>query len=198
MFSYFTGQHFKNRLRNLSIQLDDLITPANAREWQSSLKETFTSESAFNLIMEDMLRLDTEASEALISEPSSFSSSSFLSKQTQYQEYVDAFISIFAQSMKKGFRDHPVTEALKYHKCPTLNLFRRLVINPNLVVSADEGKEYSENQEVRVSETSKLPIIQLATFCDVAILRFLCNVTEKTDTHAIVWALEYIAEMTKR
>ena len=189
-------RRIKKSFQNISFDLSELLSPAHARAWQASLKESFTNPQAFDIIMQDMSRLDTEFEEYLASSSSVTPLSSF-SPSARYQDYVNSFISLFCQSKfasgRRGHTEIEVTEALFAHKCPKMKLFRRIAANP--VYIADENPE---NQDKLVSESGNIPIAQLARMCDVAILKFLSTVTENTDVRSIVWALDYLAEVTKR
>ena len=122
-----------------------------------------------------------------------------LSSAAKYQEYVNSFISLFAQSKfcvgRIGSSDVEITESLFNHRCPKKQMFRRVAINPSYI--ADENPENPERL-VTSENSNGVPINQLARMCDVAILKFLSTVNDKTDIRSIVWALDYLAEMTKK
>lgn len=183
----------------MSFQLEDLITPAHARAWQASLKESFTDPLAFDIILQDIYKLDSDFTDQLASNPTAFANftPSPYSPLSRYQEYIDAFVSLFAHVKfgfgQRGRTENEVTESLFVHKCPKKQVFRRLVVNPFYL--ADENPE---NPEKVVLESGSIPVGQLARMCDVAILKFLSCVNEKTHIKSVVWGLDYLAEMTKR
>ena len=179
-------------------EMDELIIPTQPREWQSSLRESFSNPLAFKLLIEDMRRLDSEFTDSINSEPTDYtpSSSTLRSNILKYQEYVDAFVAIFAKVSNKDVEGDHIIDALKSQRCPKLDVFRRLVINPNFIVNDD--LDNSEVAEMIDSENKKVPVTQLARMCDVAVLNYLGNVTERTPPSAIVWALGYISYMTNR
>ena len=196
-------------LRLQDHELDELVVPTHPREWKSSLKESFKDPEAFRILIEDIRRLDTELTKAIEENPTQYTptSSTLQSNILKYQEYVDAFVSIFAQLTSKEIEGDLVLDALKSQRCPKVDMFRRLVVNPHFI-ARDEADTVntaatnisggSELLEMHDSENRKVPLAQLARICDVSILRFLGNVTEKTPPKAIHWALDYISCMTKR
>lgn len=193
-----TGRRNKKTLRNMSFELIDLESPAQARAWQASLKEGFTNPHAFDIIMQDINQLDSDFTEELTNYPSLFDYPiPCLAPAARYQEYINSFITLFAQSKfcsgKRGHTEIEVTESLFSHRCPKKKVFCRLAMNP--IYIADENPETPDKL---VTDTSSIPINQLARICDVAILKFLSTVTDKTDIRSIVWALDYLAEMTKK
>ena len=193
------GRNLTKRLHSLSMELENIITPAQQREWKSYLRECFSDPQAFKVLLEDIRQHDSQLTEAIDCTPLSFTPTSpeLQSNIAKYQEYIDAFVSIFAHSIKKDFEeeDH-IIYALKQRRCPKLKIFCRLLVNPNFIFH--EELDSTQSQEMADSENKKVPIIQLARVCDISVLRFLCNVTEKTEPRVIVWALDYIAEMTER
>ena len=190
----------KKTRRRISFALDDIISPAHPRAWQASLKESFTNRQAFDIILQDIGKLDSEFTEFLEINPHAFTENpppSSFSSLTRYQEYVDAFISLFAQSTfdssRRGGTENEITESLYGNRCPRKKIFRRLVVNPFYI--AEENPESSDRI---VLDCGSIPTAQLARMCDISILKFLSTVTEKTNIHSVVWALDYLAEMTKR
>ena len=108
-------------------------------------------------------------------------------------------MAIFAQFTCKDIDGDLILDALKSQRCPEVDMFRRLVVNPNFIAREDVGvADGGEGTEMVDSDNRKVPLCQLARICDVSILRFLGNVTEKTPPIAIHWALDYISCMTKR
>ena len=189
----------KKTRRRISFALDDIISPAHPRAWQASLKESFTNRQAFDIILQDISKLDSEFTDFLEVNPQAFAQNppSSFSSLTRYQEYVDAFISLFAQSTfdssRRGGTENEVTESLYSNRCPRKKIFRRLAVNPFYI--AEENPESSDRI---VLDCGSIPTAQLARMCDISILKFLSTVTEKTNIHSVVWALDYLAEMTKR
>ena len=189
----------KKTRRRISFAIDDIISPAHPRAWQASLKESFTNRQAFDIILQDINKLDSEFSDLLEDTPNAFSDSapSSFSSLSRYQEYVDAFVSLFAQSKFDASRsrvnENEVTESLYANRCPKKKIFRRLAINPFYL--AEDNPESPERVLLDYGSVLKA---QLARMCDVSILKFLSTVTDKTNIHSVLWALDYLAEMTKR
>ena len=110
-----------------------------------------------------------------------------------YQDTVISFIALYVQSKFMSFNSgigeeqdrHGIISSLAARGCPALPIFRRVCIDPNMIAS--ETPEFENTGICR-----NIPINQLARFCDVAVLRFLSSVTERTSTRAVYWALEYL------
>lgn len=118
---------------------------------------------------------------------------------SQYQEFVSLFVNLFLNSKFSYFttgldpRDDPsniIQHLVSKRTCPDVVLFRRVAVNPHLVGAAmpddDINPGYAENS---------VAINQLARFMDVAVLQFLSSVSDKTEIHSIVWALDYMKNL---
>ncbi len=112
-----------------------------------------------------------------------------------YQEFVSLFISLLVQSKFVDIsftgaldpshdRQDIIPSLITSKACPTLEIFRRVCVNPTLVAS-----ELPDSSNAATFKD--IPVNQLARFCDVAVLQFLSKVTEHTNVDAVVWALEY-------
>ena len=187
------------KLRSLSLELDTVPTlPEKA--WRVRLKDCFTEQGALLQALRDISTLNEDLSQVLSNSSSASPPPSFF---TKYQEYLDAFICLFVQSkmfVGRGASQRQTPEpmrnvlsSLSRQKCPSMSLFRRLVVNPASIADDD-----AESSEMLVIESKSIPVTQLARMCDVSVLRFLSSVTEKTDPRSIVWALDYLTEMTQR
>lgn len=197
-------------LRLQEQEMNELVAPTHPREWKCSLKESFKDPKVLMLLIEDIRRLDTELTDNINEDPLSYTpaSSTLQSNILKYQEYVDVFVSIFAHFTGKESEGDRIMDALKSQRCPPENIFRRLVVNPNYIVHdgcdstskppGHSSTSASDLTEMPDSEGKKIPLAQLAQICDVSVLRFLGNITDKTPPRAIQWAMDYIFIMTKR
>lgn len=115
-----------------------------------------------------------------------------------FQDYVNQFLSLFLQSeflrsvhgISSKLDPEEIIRSLANSKnCPDVILFRRVAVDPNLIAGAVpdiNNLTYAENG---------VALNQLARFLDVAVLQFLSAVNEYTDTHAVLWALEYLSNL---
>ena len=113
-----------------------------------------------------------------------------------YREFLESLISLVAQSVflknselvTDRHDPHGIVRALSAKKCPKLNIFCRLVIEPSLTASTKPDTVTSQRY-------NGVPVNQLARFCDVAVLKFLDRVTEHTNPEVAQWALDYISNL---
>ena len=113
-----------------------------------------------------------------------------------YREFLNSVVSLVAQSVFLSspeliFEQHDpqgIVQSLAAKKCPNLSIFRRLVIEPSLTASAKPESMTSERY-------NRVPINQLARFCDVAVLKFLDGVNEHAKPQAALWAIDYISNL---
>lgn len=109
------------------------------------------------------------------------------------QDLVESILTMFAstselhtserdttltESLGRPKPSHVVVEALKSHRCPSASVFKRIAC------------------EDRVGN---VPSDQLATLCDVAVVRLLCRCSnaaaDGSGYGALTWALEYVKQM---
>ena len=115
---------------------------------------------------------------------------------SSYREFLESVVSLVAQSvflknpelLKSGHDPQGIVHALAGKKCPDLNIFRRLVIEPSLSANTKPDTMTSERYH-------GVPVNQLARFCDVAVLKFLDGVNEHTKPQAVLWAIDYISDL---
>ena len=177
------------------MEMESLPTQ-KSKEWRMELKDCFTDSSALVQALKDISMLNDDLDKAL--SDNTFKSDSLF----YYQEHLDAFVGLYIHTKafvgraNKGKHLspilHDVFSSLGKQKCPNMPLFRRLAINPAYIAS-----DNTESRELLTTESFCLPVAQMARMCDVAILRFLSSVTDKTYPDSIVWALDYLTEMTK-
>ena len=115
---------------------------------------------------------------------------------SSYREFLESVVSLVAQSvflknpelLKSGHDPQGIVHALAGKKCPDLNIFRRLVIEPSLSANTKPDAMTSERYH-------GVPVNQLARFCDVAVLKFLDGLNEHTKPQAVLWAINYISDL---
>ena len=113
-----------------------------------------------------------------------------------YREFLESLVSLVAQSVflknpglvTNRHDPHGIMQDLSTKKCPNLNIFCRLVIEPSLTASPKPDTVTSQRY-------NGVPVNQLARFCDVAVLKFLDGVTEQTKPQAAQWAIDYISSL---
>lgn len=114
-----------------------------------------------------------------------------------YIDFVSTFVSLFVQSrfltdheeIHPAEDRHGVISMLASHLCPDdMLIFRRVYVNPHQV-----AKELSDGETPELYNGT--PVIHLAKFLDIAVLRFLCTVTEHTSPSAVEWALDYLLKL---
>lgn len=111
-----------------------------------------------------------------------------------YREFLESLVSLVVQSMflkspdlvSGGHDPQGVVQALVEKKCPSVTIFRRLVIEPSLAASTTPDS-------VSAQRYNGVPVNQLARFCDIAVLRFLSGANEHTKPYAVLWAIDYIS-----
>ncbi len=115
-----------------------------------------------------------------------------------FQDFVSSFISFFLRSkfthsrrgLSPDIDPHDLIKTLATNRsCPSLRLFRRVAIDPNLVAATlpdEESCGYAENG---------VAVSQLARFMDISVLHFLSTINEHTDTTSILWALDYLMNL---
>ena len=178
------------------MEMESLPTQSERREWRVKLKDCFTDSLSLVQALKDISELNDDLDKAL--SDNTFKSDSLF----YYQEHLDAFVGLYIHTKAFVGRSnkgkelppilHDVFSSLGKQKCPNMPLFSRLAINPAYIASDDP-----ESRELLTTESFCLPVAQMARMCDVAILRFLSSVTDKTNPDSIVWALDYLTEMTK-
>ena len=112
-----------------------------------------------------------------------------------FQDFVNQFLSLFLQSdfshclkglSKRLDSDKIIQHLAKTQSCPDVKLFCRVAMDPNLVAG-----DIPETNNLGYTDNG-VPLNQLARFLDIAVLQFLSTVNEHTDTHALVWVLDYL------
>jgi hypothetical protein len=155
------------------------------------------------MIFQDINQLQSDFLHDIQTHPDTFKHPiSSLSPSSKYQEYINSFVALFAQSKflyeTRTHSELEVIESLFCHRCPKRDVFSRLAIDQTYVIKEDNPDSSERLSVDQCPHDDGIPVGQLARMCDVAVLKFLSSVNEKTDIKSIVWGLDYLTEMTKK
>lgn len=117
---------------------------------------------------------------------------------TSYRDFLTSLVSLIAESVflenpglvKEMHDPQGFVKTLCGKRCPELNIFRRLVIQPAFIAATTPDSTCTDVHD-------GIPVNQLARFCDVAILNFLNGANQYTQPHAVLWAIDYISNLLK-
>lgn len=117
---------------------------------------------------------------------------------TSYRDFLTSLVSLIAESVflenpglvKEVHDPHGFVKTLCGKKCPELNIFRRLVIQPAFIAATTPDSTCTDVY-------NGIPVNQLARFCDVAVLNFLNGANQYTQPNAVLWAIDYISNLLK-
>lgn len=158
-------------------------------------------------LLAELVRKDSELQNLLKSNRAQYVSKVFAQFQDEeqkeaviisYRDFLTSLVSLIAESVflenprlvEETHDPHSFVKTLSAKRCPELNIFRRLVIQPAFIAATTPDSTCTDVH-------NGIPINQLARFCDVAILNFLNGANQHTQPRAVLWAIDYISNLLK-